>query len=159
MSAEATLTEEVEDDEIDQQENDPPITVEEAIRKFKEVLLAVSGINNLMAVNFLKFIAGHFRMTKNLSKSELTTLIANKFKNQEAVKNIMEAENQQISQFRRNKNTVRRILNILTRYPDGMLRSRARASRQDLENGNTRANSDFWMLLMSLMLEHLTVVA
>jgi hypothetical protein len=25
-----------------------------------------------------------------------------------------------------------------------MLRSRARASRQDLENGNTRANSNFW---------------
>jgi hypothetical protein len=53
------------------------MAVEEAIRKFKEVL-AVSGINNLLrknsgvTVNLLKIIAGHFRMTKNLSKSELT---------------------------------------------------------------------------------------
>jgi hypothetical protein len=92
----------------------------------------------------MKIIAEKFRMAKNLSKRDLATAIAQKLSTMETINQLQVVLATPNATFRRDKNTIPRILNILTKYPDGMLHSRRRATWMDLQNGTTRAGSEVW---------------
>jgi hypothetical protein len=126
------------------------MSAEEAISIFNRVYKA-SGLDGLLkknsgvSVEMMKMMAGHWGMSKNKDKKTLATLLIQKMKSMEMTRTIIVASRIGGSPaFRRDKNTIPRLLNLLTPFPDGMLRSKSRANWMDLQNRNTRANDDMW---------------
>ena len=128
---------------------DTGISISEAIKLF-EVMQSERGMEGIhhkrngMPLVTLKRIASYFGMKQSLPKQELVNGIALKIKNMKAIDGVINTQSTSVRIFRRDKNTVPRILNILTTYPEGLLRTRSRANWADLQNGSIYSRADVW---------------
>lgn len=81
-----------------------------------------------------------------MAKCKLVDGIKDKLNNKEATERIQSFNlvNAQRPSFRRDANTLPRLLNILTLYPERLLSSRNAASWPELQNGTTYARNPIW---------------
>lgn len=130
------------EDENDEGEDNAFPTVERPIAKFK-VIYDAHGAEGLIRKNShftlpsLKKIAKSYGMPISMSKPELEAAIAEKLVAADNLNKLNKMRSEAGPNFRRDKNAIPRLLNILTAYPEGMLLSKARPSWRELQNGIT----------------------
>lgn len=140
---------EVEEDVAD---TSAEFNLEDTINNFKRIYgeNGVEGVlhkRNGISLAKLKKIAAHFGMKQSIQKEVFIGALNAKIHSMQALDAIQSTQSSQSNTaiFRRDKNTIPRILNILTTYPEGLLRTRSRANWMDLQNRNTYANAEIWV--------------
>jgi hypothetical protein len=125
--AETLLESEIEDLESMSATGSNSVPMDLLIQRIKasstETLKANSKVAGI-SLEQLKNVATHLGMSKTLAKGPLVDAIKSKLENKIAIEKIS-AANEELkkkkSSFKYNQNTNPRILNLLTKYPDGLL--------------------------------------
>jgi hypothetical protein len=89
-------------------------------------------------------MAAKFKIATSQSKEALVLAIKESQKRQIALTS-MESRSLNQGTYRKDKNTVPRIINLLLRYPDALARSSVLASRIDLQDREVGPNRPIWL--------------
>ena len=90
----------------------------------------IGGIN----LGELKAVAGFLKISKCGKKEELIKSIFAKKFNLKKLNSVLAAKQKHLSTFRKEKNTIFRMLNYLMQFPDALERSNLLASKADRQN-------------------------
>ena len=94
-----------------------------------------------MALEDLKSVAKGLGLPVHQTKEALIASIKQKLINAAALQNIMDNE----GSFRKNRNTLPRIINFILQYPDAVMRSGALSTRLELQYRETGQNNPLFV--------------
>ena len=137
------------------EEKEDDVTVDTLIEKFiiadKSALKKYSRGSEGLGINQLKKIAASFSISCSQGKSELVDCISDKLKKKAALAALESEERAQPqTPFKKDLNTVPRLLNILSEHKADLMRSRQSASASDLTSGTHRSGNPMWVVRASL---------
>jgi len=102
------------------------------------------GARAAFPVNLLNRMANRFKIATSQSKEALVLAIKESQKKQIAL-NSLETRSSSVSTYRKDKNTLPRIINLVLRYPDALARSAVIATRLDLQDREVGPNKPIWV--------------
>jgi hypothetical protein len=132
------------------EEKEDDVTVDTLIEKFiiadKSALKKYSRGSEGLGINQLKKIAASFSISCSQGKPELVDCISDKLKKKAALTALESEERAQPqAPFKKDLNTVPRLLNILSEHKVDLMRSRQSASASDLTSGTHRSGNPMWV--------------
>lgn len=143
-----------ENDEIVEQINKGKSPLSEA--SLDEALLSLCALTDVEAEQegnkkgsskfsgvLLKELCVRFALKKSLSKPQMITSIRESSRNKEKLKIII--EDREGGTYRTNCNTLPRLINLVMKFPDAIMRSNALASKEDLQNKEVNGSKPIWI--------------